>query len=120
MAVFVIDTDTGQVATRKQLIEAGIASPAERSVPPPWHPIQGPSDASTMWYAVMRKRERGVFIGALVLRHQGRDALLADRGWAEVPVGEIGVSSTETGVSSSGPRKLGSAADVTPSDDVTP
>jgi hypothetical protein len=93
MAVFVIDTDTGQVATRKQLVEAGIAAADDPAVPRPWHPIQGPGDASTMWYAVMRKRERGVFIGALVLRHQGRHALLAERGWEEVPVEDIRISS---------------------------
>jgi hypothetical protein len=89
MAVFAIDTATGQVATRRQLIEAGIADPDDPAVPRPWHVIQGPGDASTMWYAVMRKRERGVFIGALVLRHQGRHALLRERGWDEVPVEEI-------------------------------
>lgn len=91
MGVFCIDTATGQVATRKQLIEAGIAHPDER-VPRPWLAIQGPGDASTMWYAVMRKRERGVFIGALVLRHQGRHDLLRERGWEEVPIAEIGTS----------------------------
>jgi hypothetical protein len=92
MAVFVIDTDTGQVATRKQLIEAGVVSPHDPSVPRPWHVIQGSGDASTMWYAVMRKRERGVFIGALVLRHQGRHALLGEQGWEEVPVNAISAS----------------------------
>jgi hypothetical protein len=88
MAVFCIDTATGQVATRRQLIEAGIARPDE-PVPRPWLAIQGTGDASTMWYAVMRKRERGVFIGALVLRHQGRHDLLRERGWEEVPIAEI-------------------------------
>ena len=57
----------------------------------PWHPIQGPSDASTMWYAVLRKRERGVFIGTLCIRHTGRQASLEQAGWEEVPVGAIGV-----------------------------
>jgi hypothetical protein len=114
MAVFAIDTATGQVATRRQLVEAGIASPDDPAVPRPWLALQGPNDASTMWYAVMRKRERGVFIGALVLRHQGRHALLVEQGWEEVPISEIRVSA-DAGerVSPSGPRKLG------PSDDVT-
>jgi hypothetical protein len=58
--------------------------------PRPWHQIQGPSDASTMWYAVLRKRERGVFIGTLCIRHTGRKTLLEERGWEEVPVAEIG------------------------------
>ncbi|MEA2332852.1 MAG: hypothetical protein QOH58_2990 [Thermoleophilaceae bacterium] len=57
---------------------------------PPWHQIKGPSDASTMWYAVLRKRERGVFIGTLCIRHTGRQTLLEERGWEEVPVAEIG------------------------------
>ena len=55
----------------------------------PWHPIQGPSDASTMWYAVLRRRERGVFIGTLCFRHTGRQACLGGRGWEEVPVEAI-------------------------------
>jgi len=93
MAVFVIETSTGQVATRRQLIEAGIVAPEDAGVPRPWHVIQGPSDASTMWYGVMRKRERGVFIGALVLRHGGRQDLLAARGWDEVPIAEIAAPS---------------------------
>jgi hypothetical protein len=64
----------------------------EQDRPPrPWHQIQGPSDASTMWYAVMRKRERGVFIGMLCIRHTGRQTLLEERGWEEVPVGRIGL-----------------------------
>ena len=62
----------------------------EQEVPvPPWHPIQGPSDASTMWYAVLRKRERGIFIGTLCIRHGARQASLEAAGWAEVPIEEI-------------------------------
>ena len=56
----------------------------------PWHPIQGPSDASTMWYSVLRKRVRGVFIGSLCVRHTGRQASLEAAGWEEVPVERIG------------------------------
>ena len=78
------------MATRRQLEESGLleagGSPAQ-----PWHPIQGPSDASTMWYAVLRKRERGVFIGTLCIRHTGRQASLEERGWTEVPIEAIGV-----------------------------
>jgi hypothetical protein len=89
--VFFIDIDTGQVATRRQLIEAGIAS--EGDPPPrPWLAIQGPSDASTMWYAVLRKRTRGVYIGTLCIRHGGHHASLLHDGWQEVPVEEIGTS----------------------------
>ena len=62
------------------------------NVPPkPWHPIQGTSDATTMWYAVLRKQERGVYIGSLVLRHTDRHASLLQSGWQEVEVAEIGV-----------------------------
>jgi hypothetical protein len=87
--VFFIDTTSGRVATSAQLVEAGVISEAE-SPPPPWHPVNGPSDASTMWYAVLRKRTRGIFIGTLCIRHTGRQASLEAQGWEEVPVAEIG------------------------------
>lgn len=88
MAVFFIDTSTGRVATQRQLVEAGVAD--DLHVPPrPWHKIQGTSDATTMWYALLRRKEKGVFIGTLVLRHSDHYASLLDRGWEEVPVGEI-------------------------------
>jgi hypothetical protein len=89
VAVFFIDTSSGRVATQRQLVKAGIASD-DGSVGAPWHRIQGTSDASTMWYAVMRKRTRGVYIGALVLRHGGQHSSLLQEGWEDVPVGEIG------------------------------
>jgi hypothetical protein len=89
VSVFFVNTQDGRVATRGQLAEAGLADETDRPAPP-WHPIQGPDDASTMWYAVLRKRERGVFIGTLCIRHTGRQALLEERGWAEVPVERIG------------------------------
>ena len=76
------------MATRKQLAEAGLVDEADAPVAP-WHPIDGPSDASTMWYAVMRKRTRGIFIGTLCIRHTGRQASLTGQGWEEVPTGEI-------------------------------
>jgi hypothetical protein len=89
MASFFIDTQTGQVATLRQLAEAGMVD--ERNEPPrPWHPIQGTGDATTMWYAVLRKQERGVFIGTLVLRHTSHHASLLQSGWQEIPVAEIG------------------------------
>jgi hypothetical protein len=88
VASFFIDTATGQVATLRQLVEADMVD--ERNIPPrPWHPIQGTGDATTMWYAVMRKRERGVFIGTLVLRHTSHHASLLQGGWQEVDVDEI-------------------------------
>jgi hypothetical protein len=89
MGVFFIDTAQGTVATQHQLVEAGIAPSA--GIPPrPWLRVQGTGDASTMWYAVMRKRERGVFIGTLVLRHSPHHALLMQSGWEEIPATGIG------------------------------
>ena len=89
MSVFFVNTSDGRVASRRQLSAAGLTDASERPRAP-WHPIQGPSDASTMWYAVLRKRERGVFIGTLRFRHTGRQASLERDGWSEVPVEEIG------------------------------
>ena len=79
------------MATRTQLAEAGLVDEVSEDPLEPWFRIQGPSDASTMWYVVMRKRERGVYIGTLCIRHTGRQALLEGQGWEEVPVEEIGV-----------------------------
>jgi hypothetical protein len=90
MAKFFIDTATGQVATQRQLVEAGVARP-DQPPPAPWHAVQGSGDASTMWYAVMRKRTRGVFIGTLCIRHGGHHASLLQQGWQEVAVDEIAV-----------------------------
>ena len=91
MGAFFIDVQTGAVATRRQLEEAGVVEGAD-TPPPPWHPIQGPSDASTMWYSVLRKRTKGVFIGTLCIRHTGRQASLEEQGWEEVPVADIGAT----------------------------
>ena len=88
--MFFVNTRDGRIATRAQLGDAGLLDQLDRPRGP-WHPIQGPDDASTMWYAVLRKRERGVFIGTLCIRHTGRQAFLEGRGWEEVPVPEIGV-----------------------------
>ncbi|MDQ3469903.1 MAG: hypothetical protein M3487_09085, partial [Actinomycetota bacterium] len=83
VGVFFIDTDSGSVATLHQLIAAEVMEAGD--LPPrPWLRIQGTGDASTMWYAIMRKRERGVFIGTLVLRHSPHHALLTEQGWEEI------------------------------------
>ncbi|HVP01057.1 MAG TPA: hypothetical protein VMT10_00700 [Solirubrobacteraceae bacterium] len=89
MALFFIDTVSGQVATRRQLIEAGVCPP-DGDPPVPWLRIKGTDDATTLWYAVMRRREREIFIGSLVFRHSDHHALLLERGWEEVAVEEIG------------------------------
>lgn len=89
MGVFFIDTDTGQVATQHQLVAAGIAP--ESGLPTrPWLRIQGSGDASTMWYAVLRKQEKGVFIGTLAIRHGEHHASLRQRGWEEIAPEQIG------------------------------
>jgi hypothetical protein len=90
MAVFFIDTSSGRIATHRQLVGAGIANGID-APPRPWHRIQGTDDATTLWYAPMRRQEKGIFIGALVLRHSDHHASLLERGWEEVEVGEIGV-----------------------------
>ncbi len=78
------------MATRRQLVDAGLAG--GRADPPrPWLRIQGSSDATTMWYAVLRRRERGIFIGSLAFRHGDHHASLLARGWEEVPIAEIAV-----------------------------
>jgi hypothetical protein len=93
VGLFFIETSTGQVATGRQLDEAGILPPS--GVPPrPWHRVSGTGDASTMWYAVLRKQVReGVYIGTLVLRHSDHHASLLQQGWHDVPVSEIAAPS---------------------------
>lgn len=89
---FFINVESGRVATQAQLIESGEASERE---PPglPWHPVQGPRDASTAVYAVLRKRvegrERSAWIGVLSIRYGDRQASLREQGWEEVSVEEI-------------------------------
>jgi hypothetical protein len=91
VGVFFVNTEDGRVATRAQLAEAELVEGPDEAPVKPWHPIQGPSDASTMWYSVLRKRERGIFIGTLCIRHTDRKTLLGEQGWEEVPIEEIGV-----------------------------
>ncbi len=79
------------MATGRQLDEAGVADPIN-GPPAPWFRIQGTHDAITMWYAVMRKQTKGVYIGALCIRHSDHHASLRSSGWEEVPIEEIGTS----------------------------
>jgi hypothetical protein len=88
VSAFFIDTSTGQVATLRQLVAAGVTT-APVPPPRPWHPVRGDRDASTLWYAVMRKQVKGVYIGTLTVRHQDHHASLLNEGWQEVPVAEI-------------------------------
>jgi hypothetical protein len=97
VAVFFIDTSTGQVATQRQLVEAGVAR-SDALPPRPWHRIQGTGDATTMWYAVLRKEVRdGVYIGALAIRHQEHHASLLQQGWQEVAPAEIAAPGVDSG-----------------------
>ena len=88
MSAFFIDTSTGQIATLNQLVATGVANGID---PParPWHPVRGDRDASTLWYAVMRKETRGVFIGTLCIRHSDHQASLLQAGWQEVAPEDI-------------------------------
>jgi hypothetical protein len=88
MALFFIDTDTGQIATRRQLVEAGLMTDTD-GPERPWFRIQGTDDATTLWYAVLRKRTRGIFIGALAIRHSDHHASLLNEDWEEVTVEEL-------------------------------
>jgi hypothetical protein len=90
LSVFFVNTRDGRIATRAQLEEADLMDDRDKPLEP-WHPISGPRDASTMWYAVLRKRERGIFIGTLCFRHTGRQASLEEEGWEEAAVERIGV-----------------------------
>ena len=78
------------MATHKQLVEAGV-SPADGVPPRPWLQIRATGDATTMWYAVMRKQERGIFIGTLVFRHNPHHSLLLEQGWEEIPPQDVRV-----------------------------
>jgi hypothetical protein len=52
--------------------------------------VRGDRDASMLWYAVMRKQTKGVFIGTLCIRHSDHHASLLQQGWQEIPVDQIG------------------------------
>ncbi len=79
------------MATGRQLRAAGLAA-QDGTLELPWYRIQAPSDTSTMWYAVLRKRTRGIFIGAVAFRHGGQYPSLLASGWEEVAIEEIGRS----------------------------
>ena len=90
MAVFFIDTSSGRIATHRQLVAAGVSNGID-DPPRPWHRIQGTNDATTLWYALLRRQEKGIFIGTLVLRHSDHYASLLERGWEEVGPDAIGL-----------------------------
>jgi len=88
VGTFFIDTDTGRIATFRQLTAAGLAD-ATTAPPRPWHKIQASPDASTLWYAALRKQERGIWLGTLTFRHGDHHSLLLEQGWEEVSLDEI-------------------------------
>jgi hypothetical protein len=101
VGLFFIDTEDGTVATQHQLIAAEVMAAGD--LPPrPWLRIQGSGDATTLWHAVMRRRERGIWIGTLVMRHSDHHALLLERGWEEIAPELIGPEGT-TGLVAPGP-----------------
>ena len=53
-----------------QLAAAGMTDPVSERPSAPWHQIQGPSDASTMWYAVLASRARHIHRHALHSTHR--------------------------------------------------
>ena len=91
MASFFIDTSTGQVATQRQLVEAGVVALRRAARRARGTASRAPATRRRMWYAVLRRQEKGVYIGTLVLRHTDHYASLLEQGWEEVPVEEIGL-----------------------------
>jgi hypothetical protein len=91
MGMFYIDTSSGDFATHNQLREHELLDRDGRALKP-WHRIQATSDATTLWYALMRKRTRGIWLGALVMRGNDHHAKLLAEGWEEVPPERTGAS----------------------------
>lgn len=89
VGVFYIHVQEGHIATLDQLVEAEIVEIGDDPTMP-WYKIDAPKDATTMWYAAMRKQEKGIFLGTLTFRHCDHHSLLMETGWEEVPVEEIG------------------------------
>jgi len=91
MGMFYIDTSSGDFATHEQLREHDMLDRDSRPVPP-WHRIQATSDASTLWYSLMRKHTRGIWLGAVVMRSSDHRAKLLGEGWEEFPPERVGAS----------------------------
>src|SRR6476661_5429612 len=91
MGIFYIDTDSGEFATHEQLRTHDLLNEGGHAQPP-WHRIQATSDASTLWYALLRKRSHGIWLGTLTMRGNDHHAKLLDDGWEEVPPERTGAS----------------------------
>jgi len=83
MGMFYIDTGAGEFATHDQLRAHSLLDEGGHARPP-WHRVQATSDASTLWYALMRKRSHGIWLGALTMRSADHHAKLLADGWEEV------------------------------------
>jgi hypothetical protein len=91
MGMFYIDTSSGELATHTQLQEHELLDQDGRARPP-WHRIQATSDATTLWYALMRKPSRGIWLGTAVMRSSDHYPKLLGEGWEEVPPERVGAS----------------------------
>ena len=91
MGPFYIDTSSGEFATHDQLRTHDLLD-RDGNPQPPWHRVQATSDASTLWYAVLRKPTRGIWLGALSMRSADHYRKLLAEGWEEVPPERIGAS----------------------------
>lgn len=91
MGMFYIDTSAGEFATHEQLREHDLLDPDGRPRAP-WHRIQATSDATTLWYSLMRKHTSGIWLGALVMRSADHYRKLQNEGWEEVPPERVGAS----------------------------
>ena len=91
MGIFYIDTNAGEFATHAQLHAHSLLD-ADGHSRPPWHRLQATSDASTLWYALMRKRSHGIWLGTLTMRGGDHHAKLLAEGWEEVPPERTGAA----------------------------
>ena len=91
MGIFYIDTNAGQFATHAQLRAHGLLD-ANAHSQPPWHRLQATGDASTLWYALMRKQAHGIWLGTLTMRGGDHHAKLLRDGWEEVAPERTGAS----------------------------
>ena len=89
--MFYIDTSAGDFATHSQLHAHHLLDDGGNARPP-WHRIQATSDASTLWYVLLRKRSHGIWLGALTMRGADHHAKLLREGWEEVPPERTGAS----------------------------
>lgn len=96
MGVFYIDTASGEFATHSQLGSAGLLD-AGGHPQRPWHRIQATSDASTLWYALMRKHTHGIWLGALTMRSGEHYGKLIGEGWEEAEPSATGASLSGSG-----------------------